>query len=201
MGKLTALLFLVLQNNLRFVGLSTVTRALHQGPWSLDSKYMASKLQVLQIWKRPPSSPDLFLHDPHVQGILSKALEPARLSGQRSGHGNVRNDPARPGISAHVCLPLLVLFQKLTFEFNNNHESLDKELHLLILSCRKLFYFKIWAFLDVKFVERILKSQEEGQCALRTLKVRAPWGGTGRQLLLLREKHQRRGRRGGSHTT
>ncbi|XP_059524212.1 F-box only protein 39 [Myotis daubentonii] len=62
--------------------------------------------------------------------------------------------------------------QKLTFEFNNNHESLDKELHLLILSCRKLFYFKIWAFLDVKFVERILKSQEEGQCALRTLKVR-----------------------------
>lgn len=74
-----------------------------------------------------------------------------------------------------------MLFQKLTFEFNNNHESLDKELHLLILSCRKLFYFKIWAFLDVKFVERILKSQEEGQCALRTLKVRAPWGGTGIQ--------------------
>uniref|UniRef100_A0A8D0RUK2 F-box only protein 39 n=4 Tax=Sus scrofa TaxID=9823 RepID=A0A8D0RUK2_PIG len=67
--------------------------------------------------------------------------------------------------------------QKLTFEFNNNHESLDEELHLLILSCRKLFYFKIWAFLDVKFVERILKSQEEGQCALRTLKVRAPPGG------------------------
>ncbi|XP_014645142.1 PREDICTED: F-box only protein 39 isoform X2 [Ceratotherium simum simum] len=62
--------------------------------------------------------------------------------------------------------------QKLTFEFNNNHESLDEELHLLILSCRKLFYFKIWAFLDVRFVERILKSQEEGQCALRTLKVR-----------------------------
>lgn len=74
-----------------------------------------------------------------------------------------------------------MLFQKLTFEFNNNHESLDKELHLLILSCRKLFYFKIWAFLDVKFVERILKSQEEGQCALRTLKVRAPRGGTGIQ--------------------
>ena len=71
-----------------------------------------------------------------------------------------------------------MLFQKLTFEFNNNHESLDEELHLLILSCRKLFYFKIWAFLDVKFVERILKSREEGQCALRTLKVRAPWGGS-----------------------
>ncbi|XP_017706194.1 PREDICTED: F-box only protein 39 isoform X1 [Rhinopithecus bieti] len=62
--------------------------------------------------------------------------------------------------------------QKLTFEFNNNHESLDEELHLLIISCRKLFYFKIWAFLDVRFVERILKSQKERQCALRTLKVR-----------------------------
>jgi hypothetical protein len=72
-----------------------------------------------------------------------------------------------------------VLFQKLTFEFNNNHESLDEELHLLILSCRKLFYFKIWAFLDVKFVERILKSQEEGQCTLHTLKVRAAGGSTG----------------------
>lgn len=79
--------------------------------------------------------------------------------------------PASPG--PHTAPPL-VLFQKLTFEFNNNHESLDDELHLLILSCRKLFYFKIWAFLDVRFVERILKSQEEGQCALRTLKVRAP---------------------------
>lgn len=62
--------------------------------------------------------------------------------------------------------------QKLTFEFNNNHESLDEQLHLLILACRKLFYFKIWAFLDVTFVERILKSQEERQCSLRTLKVR-----------------------------
>ncbi|XP_030150813.1 F-box only protein 39 [Lynx canadensis] len=62
--------------------------------------------------------------------------------------------------------------QKLTFEFNNNHESLDEELCFLVSSCRKLFYFKIWAFLDVRFVERILKSQEEGQCSLRTLKVR-----------------------------
>ncbi|KAI5280846.1 F-box only protein 39 [Manis pentadactyla] len=62
--------------------------------------------------------------------------------------------------------------KKLTFEFNNNHESLDEELYLLILSCKKLFYLKIWAFLDVKFVERILKSQRKGQCALHTLKVR-----------------------------
>ncbi|XP_029784056.1 F-box only protein 39 isoform X2 [Suricata suricatta] len=40
--------------------------------------------------------------------------------------------------------------QKLTFEFNNSHESLDEELGLLVLSCRKLFYFKVWAFLDVR---------------------------------------------------
>lgn len=114
--------------------------------------------------------------DQPVQGILSKGLEPRRLSGPKAGGGNV---PERSSQSRHLCPRMfspLVLFQKLTFEFNNNHESLDKELHLLILSCRKLFYFKIWAFLDVKFVERILKSQEEGQCALRTLKVRAPWG-------------------------
>lgn len=39
---------------------------------------MASKLQVLQIWKRPPSSLDLFLCDLHVQGILLKALKPPR---------------------------------------------------------------------------------------------------------------------------
>lgn len=83
--------------------------------------------------------------------------------------------PASPPTSVSP----LVLFQKLTFEFNNNHESLDEELLLLVLSCRKLFYFKIWAFLDVKFVERILKSQEEGQCSLRTLKVGPPAPGLG----------------------
>lgn len=80
-----------------------------------------------------------------------------------------------------------MLFQKLTFEFNNHHESLDEELHLLVLSCRKLLYLKIWAFLDVKFVERVLKSQEEGQCALRTLKVGSRPGlraGAGRAVLL-----------------
>lgn len=79
-----------------------------------------------------------------------------------------------------------MLFQKLTFEFNNHHESLDEELHLLVLSCRKLLYLKIWAFLDVKFVERVLKSQEEGQCALRTLKVGSRPGlraGAGQALL------------------
>lgn len=72
-----------------------------------------------------------------------------------------------------------MLFQKLTFELNNIHESIDEELYFFILSCRKLFYFKIWAFLEVKFVERLLKSQEEGQCALKTLKVRARGGCTG----------------------
>lgn len=86
----------------------------------------------------------------------------------------------------------LVFFQKLIFEFNNNYESFDEELYFFILFCRKLFYFKIWAFFDVRFVERILKSQEEGQCVLRTFKVRVfnfrvvfigiEWGGSGVQL-------------------
>ncbi|KAK2488557.1 hypothetical protein MC885_011983 [Smutsia gigantea] len=96
---------------------------------------------------------------------------PVRSVSLRSCYFSDPDWPMRPTL-----LDLLPTFRhtlkKLTFEFNNNHESLDEELHLLILSCRKLFYFKIWAFLDVTFVERILKSQKEGQCALHTLKVR-----------------------------
>ncbi|MEE6468919.1 hypothetical protein FKM82_008420 [Ascaphus truei] len=61
--------------------------------------------------------------------------------------------------------------QKLMFEFNNRHESVDEELLQLVLMCEKLNYLKVWAFLDVKFVERILQNQEKGKCCLRTLKI------------------------------
>ncbi|XP_019366851.1 PREDICTED: F-box only protein 39-like [Gavialis gangeticus] len=64
------------------------------------------------------------------------------------------------------------ILQKLTLEFNNSHEFLDEELLQLVLSCRKLFFLKIWAFLDITFVERLLQNQVEGKCTLRTLKVR-----------------------------
>ncbi|KAB1265758.1 F-box only protein 39 [Camelus dromedarius] len=59
------------------------------------------------------------------------------------------------------------------FEFNNNHESLDEELHTSSSYPAGVVLFQNLGFPHVKFVERILKSQEEGQCALRTLKVRA----------------------------
>ncbi|XP_030392025.1 F-box only protein 39-like [Gopherus evgoodei] len=62
--------------------------------------------------------------------------------------------------------------QKLTLEFNNSHESLDEELLQLVLSCKRLFFLKIWAFLRVAFVERLLQNQAEGKCTLRTMKVR-----------------------------
>ncbi|XP_074870123.1 F-box only protein 39-like [Carettochelys insculpta] len=64
------------------------------------------------------------------------------------------------------------VLQKLTLEFNNSHESLDEELLQLVLSCKKLFFLKVWAFLSVTFVERLLQNQAEGKCALRIIKVR-----------------------------
>ncbi|XP_029468689.1 F-box only protein 39 [Rhinatrema bivittatum] len=62
--------------------------------------------------------------------------------------------------------------QRLTLEFNNSHEALDEELLCLLLNCERLRYLKIWAFLEVKFVEKILEYQEEGKCFLHTLKIR-----------------------------
>ncbi|KAM4699394.1 F-box only protein 39 [Discoglossus pictus] len=62
--------------------------------------------------------------------------------------------------------------QKLILEFNNSHEPLDEELLQLVLLCDRLYYLKIWAFLDVRFVRRVLEYQKQGKCCLRTLKVR-----------------------------
>ncbi|CAH2219744.1 F-box only 39 [Pelobates cultripes] len=61
--------------------------------------------------------------------------------------------------------------QKLTLEYSN-HEYLDDELIKLVLLCKKLNYLKLWAFLKVAFVERILQKQKEGKCSLETFKIR-----------------------------
>ncbi|KAK6466168.1 F-box only protein 39-like [Huso huso] len=62
--------------------------------------------------------------------------------------------------------------QRLTLDFNNSHESIDNELLGLILLCSKLYYLKIWAFLEVRFIETLLQNRQENKCVFRTLKVR-----------------------------
>lgn len=62
------------------------------------------------------------------------------------------------------------VLQKLTLEVNNDNELLDDELLQLILSCRKLFFLKVWAFLSVTFMERLLHNRAERKCFLTTIK-------------------------------
>ncbi|NWX42722.1 FBX39 protein, partial [Steatornis caripensis] len=64
------------------------------------------------------------------------------------------------------------ILQKLTLELNNDHELLDDELLQLILSCKRLLFLKVWAFLSVTFVERLLQNRAERKCILTTIKVR-----------------------------
>ncbi|NXR06150.1 FBX39 protein, partial [Semnornis frantzii] len=70
-------------------------------------------------------------------------------------------------IPAYHCM-----LQKLTLEFNNDHELLDEELLQLTLACKKLSYLKVWAYLSVTFMERLLQNRAEGKCALTTIKVK-----------------------------
>ncbi|NXH70057.1 FBX39 protein, partial [Hydrobates tethys] len=64
------------------------------------------------------------------------------------------------------------VLQELTLELNNDHELLDNELLQLILSCKRLLFLKVWAFLSVTFVERLLQNRAERKCILTTIKVR-----------------------------
>ncbi|XP_048120645.1 F-box only protein 39-like [Alosa alosa] len=62
--------------------------------------------------------------------------------------------------------------QKLSLDLNNSHEQVDEELMELILMCKKLVYLKVWAFLDISFLERLMQSRIERKCILKTIKVR-----------------------------
>ncbi|KAM9218579.1 F-box only protein 39 [Leptosomus discolor] len=64
------------------------------------------------------------------------------------------------------------VLQKLTLELNNDHELLDDELLQLILSCKRLLFLKVWAFLSVTFMDRLLQNRAERKCILTTIKVR-----------------------------
>ncbi|NWH23825.1 F-box only protein 39 [Grus americana] len=64
------------------------------------------------------------------------------------------------------------VLQKLTLELNNDHELLDNELLQLILLCKQLLFLKVWAFLSVTFMDRLLQNRAERKCILTTIKVR-----------------------------
>ncbi|KAM6428904.1 F-box only protein 39-like [Rhynochetos jubatus] len=64
------------------------------------------------------------------------------------------------------------VLQELTLELNNDHELLDDELLQLILACKRLLFLKVWAFLSVTFMERLLQNRAERKCILTTIKVR-----------------------------
>ncbi|NXU76033.1 FBX39 protein, partial [Oreotrochilus melanogaster] len=64
------------------------------------------------------------------------------------------------------------VLQELTLELNNVHELLDDELLQLILSCKRLLFLKVWAYLSVTFMETLLQNRAERKCILTTIKVR-----------------------------
>ncbi|KFV91667.1 PREDICTED: F-box only protein 39 [Eurypyga helias] len=64
------------------------------------------------------------------------------------------------------------VLQELTLELNNYRELMDDELIQLILSCKRLLFLKVWAFLSVTFMERLLQNRAERKCILTTIKVR-----------------------------
>ncbi|NWW90034.1 FBX39 protein, partial [Rhynochetos jubatus] len=64
------------------------------------------------------------------------------------------------------------VLQALMLEVNNDHELLDDELLQLILACKRLLFLKVWAFLSVTFMERLLQNRAERKCILTTIKVR-----------------------------
>ncbi|NWH79169.1 FBX39 protein, partial [Piaya cayana] len=59
--------------------------------------------------------------------------------------------------------------QRLTLELRNNEERLENELLQFILSCRRLLFVKVWAFLSVTFVEKLLQNRARGDCILTTI--------------------------------
>ncbi|XP_072547642.1 F-box only protein 39-like [Salminus brasiliensis] len=61
--------------------------------------------------------------------------------------------------------------QKLTLDINNVHETVDEELLEVVTVCSKLTYLKVWAFLDISFLDRLLRKCLDKQCALSTIRV------------------------------
>ncbi|NWZ48860.1 FBX39 protein, partial [Haliaeetus albicilla] len=123
----------------------------------------APKLNVNFFFER------VMKHD-HLARILLVEI-PVRSISLRSCYFSDPDWTMRPTLTNLLPAYWHVL-QKLTLELNNDHELLDDELLQLILSCKRLLFLKVWAFLSVAFMERLLQNRAERKCILTTIKVR-----------------------------
>ncbi|KAJ7990264.1 hypothetical protein DPEC_G00298520 [Dallia pectoralis] len=62
--------------------------------------------------------------------------------------------------------------QRLSLDLNNSHEYVDEELLDVVLGCPRLIYLKVWAFLDISFLDMLLQKRLERQTTVQTIKVR-----------------------------
>ncbi|PKK22460.1 F-box only protein 39 isoform X2 [Columba livia] len=108
-------------------------------------------------------------HD-HLARILLAEI-PVRSISLRSCYSSDRDWIMRPTLTNLLPVYWHIL-QKLTLELDNCHELLDDELLQLILSCKRLLFLKVWAFLSVTFMESLLQNRAERKCVLTTIKVR-----------------------------
>ncbi|KFQ46958.1 PREDICTED: F-box only protein 39 [Nestor notabilis] len=123
----------------------------------------APKLNVNFFFER------VMKHD-HLARILLVEI-PVRSISLRSCYFSNPDWTMRPTLTNLLPAYWHVL-QKLTLELNNGHELLDDELLQLILTCKRLLFLKVWAFLSVTFIERLLQNRVERKCILTTIKVR-----------------------------
>ncbi|NXE09878.1 FBX39 protein, partial [Lophotis ruficrista] len=123
----------------------------------------APKLNVNFFFER------VMKHD-HLARILLVEI-PVRSISLRSCYFSDPDWTMRPTLTNLLPAYWRVL-QKLTLELNNDHELLDDELLQLVLSCKRLLFLKVWAFLSVTFMERLLQNRAERKCILTTIEVR-----------------------------
>ncbi|NXJ53717.1 FBX39 protein, partial [Spizaetus tyrannus] len=123
----------------------------------------APKLNVNFFFER------VMKHD-HLARILLVEI-PVRSISLRSCYFSDPDWTMRPTLT-NILPAYWHVLQKLTLELNNDHELLDDELLQLILSCKRLLFLKVWAFLSVTFMERLLQNRAERKCILTTIKVR-----------------------------
>ncbi|XP_068011126.1 F-box only protein 39 [Melanerpes formicivorus] len=137
-----------------------------QAVWGMSWAKLAKsapKLTVNFVCER------ILKHD-HLARMLLVDI-PVRSISLRSCYSNDPEWLMRPTLTSLLPAYRHVL-EKLTLELNNDCELLDEELLQLTLACRRLSYLKVWAFLSVTFLERLLQSRAEGKCSLTTIKVK-----------------------------